>query len=155
MENILPTIISGFQSGADIGAIKAALALSLRTGGFMPKGFKTENGNKPEYKQYGAIETSSSNYTQRTIENIKSSDVTIIFDFKKSIGSLNTRSYCIKFNKPCLYLNKDFNYLDIVEFLKKHNPSVINIAGNRESVSTGIEQTVYETMLKVLKIWKL
>lgn len=45
---ILKKIISGFQSGSDIGGIKAGKTFGLETGGWMPKGFLTENGLKIE-----------------------------------------------------------------------------------------------------------
>ena len=49
-------IISGFQTGADIGGILAAKRLGLETGGTMPKGFRTEDGPRPEFAElYGAV----------------------------------------------------------------------------------------------------
>ena len=37
-------IISGGQTGADQGALRAALDLGISTGGVAPKGYKTETG---------------------------------------------------------------------------------------------------------------
>lgn len=150
-------IVSGFQTGADIGGIKAAYVNGLETGGYMPKGCITEKGKKPEYKElYGAVEHSSSDYLGRTLKNVLISDCTIIFDYMQSSGSKNTKTFCMRNNKPYLYLNAkkiDSNEIvDIIlDFIDQHNPEILNIAGNRESVANGIEKKVYNIMDKVFK----
>lgn len=149
-------IVSGFQTGADIAGIKAAHDLGFETGGYMPKGFLTERGNKPEYKNlYNAIEHSSFNYLGRTLKNVMTSDCTIIFDYMASSGSKRTKTYCVKNNKPYLYLNcKNIDSLNVVktvtDFINQHNPKIINIAGNRESVANGIEKKVYNILYNAL-----
>ena len=153
-------VISGMQTGADIGGIKAAKDNGFETGGYMPKGYKTEKGNKPEYKDlYGALEHSSIDYLGRTLKNVMISDCTIIFDYMQSSGSKNTKMYCQKNNKPYLYLNaKRIDSNDVVSlitgFIKTYNPSVLNIAGNRESVANGIGDKVYKIMNEVFKYLK-
>jgi hypothetical protein len=148
-------VISGFQTGADIAGIKAARDNNIETGGYIPKGCITEKGNKPQYKElYGAEETSSTNYLGRTLKNVMKADCTIIFDYMQSSGSKNTKTFCANNNKSFMYLNsKDIDSNDIVEaillFIKLHNPSIINIAGNRESVSKGIENKVYNILNQV------
>lgn len=150
-------VISGFQTGADIGGVKAAKNNNLITGGYIPKGFKTEKGNKPEYAtMYNAIEHRNDNYLGRTLKNVMTSDCTIIFDYMQSTGSKATKNYCSKNNKPYLYLNDvKINSNDIVDiilnFLIIHKPNIINIAGNRESISKGIEKKVINIMDKVFK----
>ena len=47
----LTKIISGGQTGADYGALLAAHALGLETGGWAPKGWRTEDGPKPVTRQ--------------------------------------------------------------------------------------------------------
>ncbi len=42
-------IVSGGQTGADQGALMAAKRLGLSTGGWMPQGFTTEAGTRPDY----------------------------------------------------------------------------------------------------------
>jgi hypothetical protein len=48
---MLDRIIGGFQGGADQGAIRAAKALGVPTGGYMPLGFLTEAGPRPEFAE--------------------------------------------------------------------------------------------------------
>lgn len=159
-------IISGFQTGADIAGIKAAVSNNLKTGGHMPKGFKTENGNKPEYADlYNAEETSTVSYIPRTTLNVRNADCSIIFDYAKSSGSINTKKLCVKHGLPFLYLNATdinkysvindvTNFINSVETkkLKKDKTElIINIAGNRESNAKGIEKRVYYILDEVFK----
>jgi hypothetical protein len=47
-------IISGGQTGVDRGALKAAKAAGLETGGWMPRGWLSEDGPHPEFAElYG------------------------------------------------------------------------------------------------------
>lgn len=150
-------IISGFQTGADIGGIKAARAYGIETGGYMPKGYKTEVGNKPEYAALGALEHANSDYLGRTLKNVLTSDFTIIFDYMKSSGSKKTKFYCAKNNKPFLYLNKkkiDSNDIDLLILDAIQNYDIINIAGNRESVANGLERKVFTILSRVFNYLK-
>jgi hypothetical protein len=153
-------VISGLQTGCDFAGIKAAKDNGFETGGYMPKGYRTEKGNKPEYKDlYGALEHSNSDYLGRTLKNVMISDCTIIFDYMQSSGSKNTKMYCAKNNKPYLYLNASkIDSNDIVEvivnFIQQYQPNILNVAGNRESVCKGIEKKVYNIMDKVFKYLK-
>jgi len=132
MKNLgLTKIISGGQTGADEAGLKAAKRLGLRTGGWIPKGFKTEDGDKPSLQvHYGLEETESTSYKPRTLLNVRHSEGTIIFAEKESIGSILTQNYCRKLSKP-YWINP--NVSDIRMFISEHEIEVLNIAGNRES----------------------
>jgi hypothetical protein len=53
---MLDKTISGGQTGADQAAWRAAKAHAIATGGWMPKGFLTEDGPRPEFAElYGAL----------------------------------------------------------------------------------------------------
>ena len=72
-------IISGGQTGVDIAALRAAKAAGLPTGGWMPKGFPTAAGPRPDYAAlYGMQETASDKYPERTRKNVEASDVTVV-----------------------------------------------------------------------------
>ncbi len=154
-------IISGGQNGADLGGLLAAEALgSIRTGGFMPLGFKTEDGNFPEYaERFGMVALESSNYALRTIKNVKESDVTLVFAYDVySYGTQLTIAQCKKQGKPVLVTwlgdySSDVHDDKIIEFLNKHQPKIINVAGNRESKHPGICKMTYDIMRCVLKKW--
>ena len=60
---MIKKIISGGQTGADIGAIDAALKYSFPYGGWIPKGRLTENGPLPN--EYQLMEMPTKNYPAR------------------------------------------------------------------------------------------
>lgn len=153
---MIKKVISGFQTGADIAGIKAALDSGLNTGGYMPKGYLTENGSHPEYKDmYNAQVVSSTNYLDRTSKNVFMSDGTIIFDYAISTGSKNTKRFCINYNKPYLYLTSNtIQNFELVcklvkDFILENKIETLNIAGNRESKARGIEKRVYRILSEV------
>lgn len=56
-------IITGGQTGADQAAWRAAKACGLPTGGYMPKGYLTEDGPRPEFAtEFGAVAMTTSHY---------------------------------------------------------------------------------------------
>jgi len=163
MVNIL---ISGAQTGADQGGLRAAKALGIETGGYMPKGWKTEEGPKPEFEEeYGMIEHDSPNYEDRTQANIKLATATIIFG-RRSRGSNLTEELCRKLEKPCIWvwwpappegvspgglIPQKQNTSAMRLWLKRHNVTVLNCAGNRESKNPGVGEFTENFLKAVLK----
>ena len=149
----IKTIVSGWNTGADFAGIKVALQCGLNTGGYIPKGYRTELGAKPEYKKLGAIETKLTNYSDRTAKNILQADCTLIFYEKlTSPGTRLTFNLCDKLKKPYLLINikKPPLHWSVVQWLSARNHDVVNIAGHRESVSPGIEKFVISYLSTVL-----
>ena len=144
-------IISGGQTGADRGGLKAGIALGLVIGGWCPKGRRAEDGPIPE--EYPLKETSSSDYPKRTELNIKESDATLIFTWGTiGRGSRLTVKYCENMKKPYRVLDllgfKEEKIAEYVaDFLKEHDPRILNIAGGRESKALGIEAKVEKVIL--------
>lgn len=144
---MIKKIISGGQTGADQGGLLAGKALGIETGGTMPRGFRTENGLWPfAEKEYGMQTTSSFDYTPRTEINVLGSDGTIVFGNLNSPGSRLTIRLCTKHNRPCFTLPDLDNLPDFIadfqDWVKENNIEILNVAGNRESKSPGIEQKV-------------
>ncbi|MDM8542637.1 putative molybdenum carrier protein [Desulfococcaceae bacterium HSG9] len=73
---VLQKIVSGGQTGADQGALDAAISLGIDHGGWLPKGRKTENGALPS--NYNLKEMDSAHYAKRTLQNVIDSDGTLI-----------------------------------------------------------------------------
>lgn len=141
---VLKKIISGGQTGADQGALDAAKILKLETGGWMPRGFKTDTGSRPEFaKLYNLQETESSHYPPRTEQNICQSDGTLIFGNDNSPGCKLTKSLCVKYRKKVytvpfpnsIMANHEKVFLD---WLEAYQIKTLNVAGNRESRNPGI-----------------
>ena len=133
-------VISGGQTGADTGGLVAAKRCGLDTGGYAANGFETENGAKPEYARMYHLIDKKCNKAQRTVENVKCSDGTLVFsDDLMSPGTKLTISTCSTLYKPYL-INPSAQ--DVVSFIQTKNIKVHNIAGNPESVAPGITSRV-------------
>lgn len=79
-------IISGGQSGAELGALRAAACVGLATGGVMPPRFTNEHGANPSFRAcYGVRESVHANlddaFTECAKANIDAADATILFRF--------------------------------------------------------------------------
>ena len=147
-------IISGGQTGADEAGLIIGKELGLKTGGWMTKEFRTSEGKKPEFKQkYDMQEHSSYYYSERTYANVKDSDGTVRFATNfYSAGELCTLKAIKKYDKP--YFDFDLNkvlseqIVDFVSWLKCYNIKTLNVAGNSQDSSPGIQ----EKTVKILKI---
>jgi len=142
-------IISGGQTGADRAGLDAARFLGIETGGYAPYQFKTEYGCCIELKTiYGLVETSTSNYSQRTHYNVKESDATVIFCKRcDSEGTKYTKDACDRFNKPFIV---NPTPTELARFLDKYNVKILNVAGNRHSVSKSIYCITFNTLVSAL-----
>jgi hypothetical protein len=147
-------IISGGQTGADLGGLEGARDVKVETGGHCPAECRTENGPNLELKSiYGLVETEASNYNARTLLNIKNSDGTAIFaDKLDSRGTVLTINNCRTQRKPYI-CNPTAG--ELIGFITWHNVEVLNVAGNRESVAPGIQLRVRDIIYKTLTSEKI
>lgn len=143
-------VISGGQTGADIGGLQAAIAFGIETGGWIPQGFLTENGPTPELAKFGLVETKSESWAPRTYANASDADGTIRFAKNfDSRGEICTLKAIKAKDKPYIDVNSNhpISIEEVVKWIKENNIQVLNVAGNRESVAPGI-QTFTEGYLR-------
>ena len=141
-------IISGGQTGVDIAALRAARTVGIATGGCCPKNWLTELGPQPEIlKSFGLHEHSSEKYPPRTRANVEAGDCTLIIADHMDTGSKFTAEICLELEKPMLHLTRvqiggDFGQAleDALSWLEREPHAIVNVAGNRESKSLGIER---------------
>ena len=155
---ILVRVISGGQTGADRGALIAARAAGLATGGWMPRGFRAHDGAHPEFaERYGIRETTSPRYPPRTALNVKESDGTLRFATDwNSPGELLTLELCRKYRKPQLEVTPGgVTPADVTAWITANNVRVLNVAGNAERTSPGIQEYVAEFLSEVFRLLKL
>lgn len=138
---MLEKIISGGQTGADIAGLMAAKYHNITTGGYMPKGWITLGGPRPDYElTYGLKQHASASYAARTYANVQVSDGTlrIAFNFASS-GELCTLKAIQKLKKP--HLDVDLHnprpIKDVIDWIEKYNIKTLNIAGNSEQTFAG------------------
>lgn len=139
-------IISGGQTGADRGGLLGAKACGIKTGGFAPLNWMTENGSDEEFMRLmGLQECKVQGYAYRTRKNIRRSDGTLILCAdSNSPGTKLTKWTCARLNRP-VYLQMWhptgtlFNTDDFRKWFNSFDIITLNVAGNRESKAPGIE----------------
>lgn len=124
-------VISGGQTGADLGGLWAALFSEVQTGGRAPQGFRTQAGPQPTLRLFGITDDTKYDYRDRTIKNINESDATVVFATKVgSPGTKLTINQCARSKKLCFIndVEKAKQWLEYRQLLDLD--TVINIAGN-------------------------
>lgn len=147
-------VIGGGQTGADQAGWRAATAAGIEAGGWMPKGYMTEAGPRPEFAaMYGATEHPIQAYPPRTEANARDSDGTIWFGVGDSRGFGCTMNACRKAGKPTFIVQTGRTTpRDAAEWIRANGIAVLNVAGNRESSSPGIGDRVERFLAAVFRI---
>jgi hypothetical protein len=94
-------VVSGGQTGADQGGLEAAARLGVRTGSYMPKGWRTEDGPRPDLAaRFGLVEATTAEYPDRTERNVPLADATVVFAAGVSPGSRRRCDYATSTASP-------------------------------------------------------
>ncbi len=102
-------------------------------------------------------EVSSEIYAVRTRWNVRDSDATVVFTRGAPTGgSALTLDIARKMGRPVLHL--DLHRLDLTSaiealerWLLESRPSILNVAGSRESQAPGIEEQVRSVLMKAVE----
>jgi hypothetical protein len=150
-------IISGGQTGADQAGLFAARYLGLKTGGWAPKGWRTDIGpNRELLEDFGLVECKVDGYPARTKLNVHHSDATLIIGNQNSPGCTLTRRLCIEEEKPvfCIPWKTGDQIPSIYGFraliLSNSSIKTLNVAGNRERTNPGIFSTCLAFLVRIL-----
>lgn len=153
----LRTIISGGQTGADRGGLRAAIVCGLEHGGWCPKGRIAEDGRIPS--MYRLTEDTTKDYRPRTRLNVRAADSTLIFNYGKLRGgTLLTVNICEELEKHYLVVDLDMGTNEriatraVEHYFLAADPSVVNVAGPRESKVPGVELEVERILAHVLGV---
>ena len=156
VERRIVRIVSGGQTGADQGALDAALELGFPCGGWCPRGRRAENGTIPE--RYPLRELTRTNYLVRTERNVIDSDATLVLTFgAPTSGSRATIDFAVRHRRPWYHADLDRGSdaqlaAGIGEWLAGTGTGlVLNVAGSRESTSRGIRDRVHGLVLLLLR----
>ena len=142
----LRKVISGGQTGADYTGLECARELGLETGGWAPKGWRTEDGPKPSLAEFGVQQSDSFDYAIRTRHNALLSDATWWFGNTYSPGFKCTQKACEAFNKPFRVNPTPEQIAEDCELYE-----TINIAGNRVSKNPKVVELVRQAFQFVAK----
>ncbi len=150
----LSKIVSGGQTGADRGALDAALELGIPHGGWCPRGRLAEDGVIPD--RYLLRETATANYPERTEKNVVDSDATVLITRGKPSGGTGyTGELARKKGRPLLVIDLDRETPEaaaaaLVDWIAAHSVAVLNVAGPRASGCPGIADDVRRILLAAL-----
>jgi hypothetical protein len=130
-------IISGGQTGVDRAALDVALKHGMECDGSCPAGRLDEFGRIPD--QYPLQELEVGGFTERTLQNVKDSDGTvIIYPGKLGGGTEQTVRFCVELQRPHELIDaskvsaEDAAKL-IATFVRKYEIDILNVAGPRQS----------------------
>lgn len=143
-------IISGAQTGADRAGIDAGRDLGLATGGWIPKGRRTDEGplSVDLANAYGLKETNEVTYPPRTAMNVRDSDGTVLFGHMHSPGCSLTIKLCGQAKKPFI---TNPSAADLREWIESKRIKVLNVAGNRERTNPGIYVHTHNVLMEALQ----
>jgi hypothetical protein len=130
-------IISGGQTGVDRAALDFALSHGINCGGWCPAGRLDEFGKIPDH--YPVQELQSGDFTERTLQNVKDSDGTVVISpGELRAGTEQTVRFSIELKRPHQLIDasklsaEDAAEL-IVEFVSENKIGILNVAGPRQS----------------------
>ena len=132
-------IISGGQTGVDRAALDVALELNIPCAGWCPRGRFAEDGIIPN--RYPLSGTPTSDYSERTIWNVRDSDATLIITWGPPTGGTAfTHACALNLEKPhrVVDLLEAPNPASVTDWIVEGQIRVLNIAGPREGKPAGI-----------------
>jgi hypothetical protein len=135
-------IVSGGQTGADRGALDAALEAGVPCGGWCPRGRRAEDGTIPE--RYPLRETPTAEYPQRTEWNVRDSDGTALLHYGKvDRGTALTERLARRQHRPVIALDvRQARPRDLADWIETRKIARLNVAGPRESRAPGLQAAV-------------
>jgi hypothetical protein len=150
------TIMSGGQTGADRGALDAALDCGVAIGGWIPQGRRAEDGVIED--RYSTLkETDSPHYEDRSRFNVRDSDATLILTHGALHGgSRYTRDVAEEMGKPFMHVDleqfpHELAVTMVREWLEPLEGETLNVAGPRESSDGKIYKAVKKVITDLLK----
>jgi hypothetical protein len=142
---MLEKIVSGGESGADQAGWRAAKAFGVAAGGWMRKGFLTDDGRRPEFaEQFAAAELPTDSEPARTEQNVQDSDGTISFGQTTTPRAHATVAACLKLGKPYMpvYPGASFQPSHIAAWIAENAVRTLHVTGSRENEEPGIAEQV-------------
>ena len=130
-------IISGGQTGVDRAALDAALRHGIEAGGWCPTGRLDEFGRIPD--RYPVKELENGGFTERTLQNVKDSDGTVIIcSGKLSGGTEQTLHFCVEQRRQHELIDATNVSTEkaaqlIADFVRENKIDALNVAGPRAS----------------------
>jgi Circularly permutated YpsA SLOG family len=155
--SIIQRVISGGQTGADQGGLRAARACGMPTGGWAPRGWLTEAGPAPWLAEWGLAEcldgdTEAERYRSRRRRCVNDCSAALVFGDITSPGSRGLLRDCRELGKRCVHVQAGSSTPRMISrFLIEARVSVLMVDGNRESREPGIGPRVERFLCVVFR----
>jgi putative molybdenum carrier protein len=149
-------IISGGQTGVDRAALDVALRDGIECGGWCPAGREDEFGKIPDH--YPVQELQGGGFTERTLQNVKDSDGTVvIYSHELQGGTEQTVRFCVELQRPHHLIDASRVATEdavklLADFVRKHKISILNVAGPRQSEWPEGNAYAFRTLSAFLKL---
>lgn len=151
----LHTVISGGQTGVDQAALRAAVRVGLKTGGWAPHGWLTTAGVATGLARHYGLREHPLGYAGRTDATLR-----IARDFQ-SPGERRTLTAIQLIQKPTMAVRvapQRLLFVDPIaeiiaalrDFLVANNVGVLNVAGNSEHTTPGIGMLTETFLVRAL-----
>jgi len=130
-------IISGGQTGVDRAALDIALRHGIECGGWCPAGRLDEFDKIPDH--YPIQELPSGGFTERTLQNVKDSDGTVVvYCDHLGGGTAQTVRFCLELKRPHELIDASKISAEsaaklIDDFVRKNKINILNVVGPRQS----------------------
>ena len=130
-------IISGGQTGIDRAALDVALEQGIDCGGWCPAGRLDEFGKIPDH--YPVQELQDGGFTERTLQNVKDSDGTVVIcSGELRGGTEQTVRFCVELQRPHQLIDASRVATEdaaksIANFVRTNKIDILNVAGSRQS----------------------
>ena len=130
-------IISGGQTGVDRAALDVALRHAIECGGWCPAGRLDEFGKIPD--KYPVQELEAGGFTERTLQNVKDSDGTVvIYSVELRGGTEQSVRFCLELKRPHELIDASKISAEgaaklIGDFVDKKKINILNVAGPRQT----------------------
>jgi putative molybdenum carrier protein len=150
-------IISGGQAGVDRAALDVALKHGIDCGGWCPAGRLDEFGRIPDL--YPVKELEHGAFTERTLQNVKDSDGTVIIYLGKlSGGTEQTVRFCEEQQRPHQLINASkISSAEAAKliggFVRRSKVVILNVAGPRKSEWPGGHDYAFRALETFLQDW--
>jgi hypothetical protein len=168
----ISSIVSGGQTGADQGGMRAARRYGIPVTGYVPRGWLTEDGPSPWLRDYGLMECDEPGYPVRTWHNVRMSNAVIWFGNPHSPGGKltlglavdpwnNVDGHFVVVNPASPTTIPSHMPKQVADWLRDYifvvhddgKGVVVMIAGNRESKSRGIGERVESFMGQIFELF--
>jgi len=121
----------------DRAALDVALKHGIQSGGWCPAGRLDEFGKIPN--RYPVQELPGAGFTERTCENVKDSEGTVVIYVRELCGGTEqTARFCVDLQRPYLLIDAPGTSVEdganmIAQFVGDNEITVLNVAGPRQS----------------------